>query len=384
MSMPRVCISCEGLSVGVESDGWDSFHTYASVAYEPYFRVAENAGKNSDALVRLHLVPAQEVEARRAEVTRAGLLRPVPIEIHRSLLIDQPRPGGVRNAVDRTGRFVYRSDPGRRQVDLWAADPEALLLEGVRVVRTVLVSLLVQERNCVPVHASCVAVDGKAVVFAGSSGSGKTTLALAAMQRLGGLFITNDLVMLRATDDSEASVGHTAVKAFGIPLPVRMAAGTLRGLGLLRHLDPYQEVFPFVAASDWRERERKIEVGSRRVASWFGTTPLPSAGLACLVWPRLTAGDRAGLAVVPAQEVPGRLHAEAPIFDPAWPVWTGFGYPAPLPLPPAALRLVEECGKIDAVQLRGGRDVDAAIDVLGNFLSDGTVVRSGSAGPEVA
>ncbi|MFJ7095865.1 HPr kinase/phosphorylase [Streptomyces mirabilis] len=352
--------------------------------YSPYFQVAETSQKGNDALVRLHLVPKHELEARRADVARSPLLRPVPIEISRNLLITQPSPGGVRKAADQSGVFVYQSDPQRRHVDVWAASPGPLLLEGVRVVRTVLVSLLVHERAHVPVHASCVALHGRAVMFTGSSGAGKTTLALAAMRRLGARFVTNDLVMLRVADDRVSETGRATVTAFGMPLPVRMAAGTLQNLGLLQHLDPYQEVFPFVDTPDWHERERKIEIGSHRVASWFGTTPQPSADLACLVWPRVATGDVAGLTALPAREVPGRLRAEIPDFDPAWPVWTGFGYPAPLPMPHAAV-VSEECAKADALELRGGRNVDAAIDALADFLeSRASAASASSADPEVA
>ncbi|MFG2607162.1 HPr kinase/phosphorylase [Streptomyces sp. NPDC048514] len=397
MSDSSVLVHCDGVRVRVESYGWTSFPAYASVVYTPYFDVTEaersegaehgavSAVADVDsAVVRLHLVPEAELDDLRAAVERAAPLRPVPVEIHRSLLLTQPGPGRPRDALDPNGRFVYRSDPRSREVDLWASDVALLLLESARLVRTVVVSLLVEERNHVPVHASCVALDGRAVVFTGSSGSGKTTLALAAMQRLGARFITNDLVMLRAADDPPESRHGVRVRAFGMPLPVRMATGTLQGLGLLGNLDPYQEVLPFVEAPDWRERERKIEVGSGRVASWFGTAPLPSAELACLVWPRLADGADATSAPVPRREVPGKLYAEVPVFDPAWPVWTGFGYPAPLSLPPAAAGLVADCAGIDAMELRGGRDVHAAVDTLARFLAAGTAGHRGSVDPEVA
>ncbi|HEX5568873.1 MAG TPA: hypothetical protein VFY14_18445, partial [Streptomyces sp.] len=196
--------------------------------------------------------------------------------------------------------------------------------------------------------------------------AGKTTSAIAAMRYLGAELITNDLLLLKGRTDTGEGAGPPV--AMGLPLQVRIATGTIRSMGLLPHLDPYDEVFPFLEPPDWRERERKIEVSARRVASWFGGVPCPSAPVSCFVWPQISGGDRVSIREVPPVDTADWLRAEVTYFDPAWPTWTGIGYHAPSPLPAAGERLIDECGKCQAVELHGSRQVGAAIRELGSHL----------------
>lgn len=76
-----------------------------------------------------------------------------------------------------------------------------------------------------PVHATCVAIDGKAVLILGKSGSGKSTLGLSIMA-LGGALVSDDRVIL-SSDDGLVAAAPAAI------------AGLIeaRGVGLL-HADP--------------------------------------------------------------------------------------------------------------------------------------------------
>lgn len=362
-----VHISRAGLRVRLESPLGSALPDYADVVYPPYFTVEDRTGKPASpselsALVRLHLLPGDELDAEARRIHAAPGGRHVPLEKYRTGTVVAHEPDGVREVADAPGHFTYRSDPRTRVVDVWGSDRGRLLLEGIRLARTVLVGLLVQERAHVPLHASCVAVDGRAVVFTGDSGAGKTTSAIAAMRYLGAELITNDLLLIDPGTDGGPA------QAVGIPLQVRMAAGTLRSMDLLRHLDPYDEVFPFVEPSNWTERDRKIEVSARRVASWFGTSPLGSAPLACLVWPQLALGASPGVTELSPGEVPERIRSCVTYFDPAWPVWTGFGYRAPQPLPPRGERFIDELAGHRAVELSGAGRAADAIRALGEFL----------------
>ena len=78
-----------------------------------------------------------------------------------------------------------------------AADPAYLrwfFLEAM-------VYCLLTEKRLTPIHAGCVAMDGRGLLLAGDSGAGKSTLAFGCA-RLGWTFVSDDVVwMLRQQDD---------------------------------------------------------------------------------------------------------------------------------------------------------------------------------------
>lgn len=357
--VPRCRVGRSGYQVSVYSPFPEGFRAYAQVVYPPYLTVDEPEGTpKADVRVALHEISADRLRRWQAEIADTDGMRLVPLERRRTGYFR--RRDGLREVADLPGDFVYRSDPVAGRVDVWGHDRQRLLLEGTRLTRTLVVGLLVSEGGCVPLHASCVAIGDRAVVFTGSSGAGKTTSAIAAMRMLGARFISNDLLLL--------CPGEAGVVALGIPLQVRMAAGTVQGMGLLPHLDPYHEVFPFIEARDWAERERKIEISAARLASWFGQTPCASAPVGHLIWPHLSEGDGVRLLQMGADETAERLRGVVTCFDPAWPTWSGIGYQAPLPLPAAAENLVEECAKHEGLELFGARSVTAAMAALAAHL----------------
>lgn len=75
--------------------------------------------------------------------------------------------------------------------------------------------------DCQTLHATCVAIDGQAVLLTGPSGSGKSDLALRLIDR-GAALISDDLVVVRkeGSDIIAASpgkmVGRIEVRGVGI------------------------------------------------------------------------------------------------------------------------------------------------------------------------
>ncbi len=64
-------------------------------------------------------------------------------------------------------------------------------------------TVLLAQRGMLPLHASAVAIEGKALAFAGGSGAGKSTLALSLLER-GHEFLADDVAALDLTGESIA------------------------------------------------------------------------------------------------------------------------------------------------------------------------------------
>jgi hypothetical protein len=97
---------------------------------------------------------------------------------------------GDRLVADWPGRarFSVNCDGGEA---VYEQDPNVPSAEGEKLRRGVVALLLAHLGGAIPLHASAVAVDGRAVVFVGSAGFGKSTLA-AAMCELAGASLLGD------------------------------------------------------------------------------------------------------------------------------------------------------------------------------------------------
>jgi hypothetical protein len=86
-----------------------------------------------------------------------------------------------------------------------APEPDATS-EDVRLYLTgAMVGVILHQRGILPLHASCVALDGTGLAFAGPSGSGKSTL-LGALLHRGATFVTDDICALAPGGAGEARV----------------------------------------------------------------------------------------------------------------------------------------------------------------------------------
>lgn len=109
--------------------------------------------------------------------------------------------GELRVVVVGVGRYaavggsVIRVDP----------EPDARA-EDVRLYLTgALLGAILHQRGAFPLHASCVAIDGLGVAFAGRSGAGKSTL-VAALVREGAAFVTDDVCVMTGLGTGEVGV----------------------------------------------------------------------------------------------------------------------------------------------------------------------------------
>ncbi|HSJ65989.1 MAG TPA: hypothetical protein VK922_19050 [Gemmatimonadaceae bacterium] len=92
-----------------------------------------------------------------------------------------------------------------------APEPQARP-EDVRLYLTgAMFGIILHQRGVLPLHASCVAIDGLAAAFAAPSGSGKSTL-LAALLRRGAAFVSDDICAMTPVDAGRACVWPGAAR----------------------------------------------------------------------------------------------------------------------------------------------------------------------------
>ena len=93
---------------------------------------------------------------------------------------------------------AFRIDGTARSVDGWWVAP-LTDADAVTYLLGPVLAFLLRLRDRVPLHASGVVVDGRAVLFAGGAGAGKSTTA-AALASLGHPLLSDDVVPLAAGD----------------------------------------------------------------------------------------------------------------------------------------------------------------------------------------
>ena len=109
--------------------------------------------------------------------------------------------GDLQVAVNGVGRFVAHQ--GR--LIAFAPLPEASREDLLLYLTGAMVGAIAHQRGMYPLHASCVAIGGRGMAFAGASGAGKSTLLSALVQR-GAAFVTDDVSVVTVGDDGSASV----------------------------------------------------------------------------------------------------------------------------------------------------------------------------------
>lgn len=137
-------------------------------------------------------------------------------------------PGRLRLSVKRDGtELVLERQPGAGAADLDKLERGAVCL------------LLAHLAGAVPLHASAVAIDGRAVVFVGGSGLGKSTLAAALCDRSGGSLLADDAVVIERRGDAYEVLAverthwldDAAAATLGRPTVVNAGEGQLRQEG---------------------------------------------------------------------------------------------------------------------------------------------------------
>ena len=150
-------------------------------------------------------------------VNRVAALAPMP---------DLPRLTGQVAADARTFRFAapdaadFEARDGDT-IDLCPATPADPGAIRAHLLGSVMGAVL-HQRGLLPLHASVVAIGGRAVAFTGTSGAGKSTLALDLQQR-GYPIIGDDLCAIRL--DGTRPVTSTGVTRLKLWAPSLHAAG---------------------------------------------------------------------------------------------------------------------------------------------------------------
>lgn len=98
--------------------------------------------------------------------------------------------------VDYSGALRLLCHPAAGVVDSLVRRPEPGRVLAAHLFFIVPLVEMMKRRECYPLHAACLAVDGRGLLLAGGSGSGKSTLT-AALVRAGWDFGSDDMVFLR-------------------------------------------------------------------------------------------------------------------------------------------------------------------------------------------
>lgn len=165
-------------------------------------------------------------DALRSLATRTDVLRTFKGVCHERLEILRPGKQGLFHAfVPSHLDYIVTREGGT--IDVWMAtgakEPDRHLLRFIREI----VYRAMESAGAIALHAAAVAIgerDGYLLV--GPSGAGKTTLMIAMLHGAAGRLLCNDRVML----------APELLRLYGLPLPVRVGAGTVMSLEPLRCL----------------------------------------------------------------------------------------------------------------------------------------------------
>jgi len=111
--------------------------------------------------------------------------------------------------IDVRGVAQYRAAGG---TSIRVAPEPGAKPEDVRLYLTgAMFGVILHQRGILPLHASCVAIDGQGVAFAAPSGSGKSTI-VAALLRRGATFVSDDICAMTPVDSGRSCVWPGAAR----------------------------------------------------------------------------------------------------------------------------------------------------------------------------
>lgn len=158
-------------------------------------------GLNVDACVPLPVeARADDAGPADVEIVEGSVPSDLPnVRVHGVRF--QAADGRAMLTVDGVARFLVEA--GRR---ITIARDAAADDDDVRVfLLGPVLGALLNQRGELVLRGSAIAVDGKGVLFLGASGAGKSTLA-AALKKRGGVFLADDLCVVRPAADGSMSV----------------------------------------------------------------------------------------------------------------------------------------------------------------------------------
>ena len=196
-------------------------------------------------------------------------------------------------------------------------------------------TLASRSQGLTSLHAACVGRAGRGILLMGPSGSGKSTVALHCLLQDFD-FLSEDSVF----------VEPDTMLATGVPNFLHVRSDSLRWLGGSREAASIKNS-PVIRR---RSGVKKFEVDLRRVRYRLAPSPLKIVAVVFLS-PK-SAGNRPLLELMPRARMLAKLTA-AQAYAANQPQWSAFS---------------KNVAKLDAFELRRGRDPRAAVEVLGKLL----------------
>jgi len=230
-----------------------------------------------------------DVEAlRHIEESRSAEPQRVPCFGLDTQVIERPAWPTPEGLVVDDARFGchFRVEPARTTVFARPGDRRARVV-AVRILRELAAAALAPSHWAL--HAAAVALEGRALVIAGSRGSGKTSLLVHLLLSTGAAFVANDWVWLRAISDG-------GFEAIGMPTIVAVRPGTvarfprlLAGRAANGSFLPYTvaEIDAGLADGAVSPAEGALHLSPRQLAARTGAAVERGAPLAAIVLPQI-------------------------------------------------------------------------------------------------
>ncbi|PMR61327.1 hypothetical protein C1A38_09320 [Verrucosispora sp. ts21] len=182
---------------------------------------------------------------------------------------------------------LLHADQEARKVVVRCATTEAIGPWAPRLVRQAMTGQLLAE-GMIYAHAAAFTVRERGILIAGHRGRGKTTTLLTGLHHLGGDYVTNDRLMLHASD--------TRLHGYPWPMPLRAGIGTLAALPHLRHRLPAGQR-PLTTEQKWVFPDKVvIEPDDFSGLLHHGGTVASQMTPSVMIWPRLDP-SRTGVSV---------------------------------------------------------------------------------------